>query len=269
MRVYGARKTSPGAISAELAGSARRTRVIREMRGKGQPLAIQESSACALRIALISNNPALRSGLRMILTESASVSEITEVAVSAQAVDTVVREKPQVVVVDLRLVDTDSSALIRALRAAAADSRILVLSGLHDETLTREALAAGAEGVVLTIQPAAVLFAVIESLCGDVPRSMGPRPAQPATGVISDTPSTRTTDLKRVGFIESLTSREREVIRSLAKGFTNMEIADWLCISETTVRHHFTAIFSKLHVSNRQQLLIAAHRQGLVEFGTS
>jgi LuxR family maltose regulon positive regulatory protein len=72
----------------------------------------------------------------------------------------------------------------------------------------------------------------------------------------------------RMGFIESLTSREREVIQSLAKGFTNMQIADRLFISETTVRHHFTAIFSKLHVSNRQQLLIAAHRQGLVEFGT-
>jgi len=231
--------------------------------------AIQESSSRALTIVLISNNPVLRRGLHIILKESPFVSEIAEVAVSSQAVDTVVREKPQVVVVDLKLVDADPSALIRALRAAAADSHILVLSGLHDETLTREALAAGAEGVVLTIQPAAVLFAVIESLCGDVPRSMGPRPAQPATGLISDTPSIRTTDLKRVGFIESLTSREREVIQSLAKGFTNIEIADRLCISETTVRHHFTAIFSKLHVSNRQQLLIAAHRQGLVEFGTS
>jgi DNA-binding NarL/FixJ family response regulator len=205
----------------------------------------------------------------MILNESPRVSEIAEVAVSSQAVEIVVREKPQVVVVDLKLVDADTSALIRALRTAAADSRILVLSGLNDETLTREALAAGAEGVVFTIQPAAVLFAVIESLCGGVPRSMGPRPAQSAIGLISHRPSPRSNDLKRVGFIESLTSREREVIQSLAKGFTNMEIADRLCISETTVRHHFTAIFSKLHVSNRQQLLIAAHRQGLVEFGTS
>jgi DNA-binding NarL/FixJ family response regulator len=269
MRVYGARKTSPGALSAELAGSATEACIMRRMRGKEKRMAIHDSSACALGIALISNNPALRSGLHMILKECPSASEITEIALSSQAVDIVVRKKPLIVIVDLKLVDADPSALIRSLREAAASSRILVLSGLHDETLTREALAAGAEGVVLTIQPAAVLFAVIESLCGDVPRSMGPRPAQPAAGVISDRPSARTTDLKRVGFIESLTSREREVIQSLAKGFTNMEIAGRLCISETTVRHHFTAIFSKLHVSNRQQLLIAAHRQGLVEFGTS
>jgi DNA-binding NarL/FixJ family response regulator len=231
--------------------------------------AIQESSACALRIVLISNNPVLRRGLHMILEESPTVSEIAEVAVSSQAVEIVLHEKPQVVIVDLKLVDVDSSALIRALRAAAADSHILVLSGLDDHSLIREALTAGAEGVIFTIQPAAVLFAAIESLCGGLPRSMSTRPAQSTPALISYRPSARSNDLKRVGFIERLTSREREVIQSLAKGFTNMEIADRLCISETTVRHHFTAIFSKLHVSNRQQLLIAAHRQGLVEFGTS
>lgn len=229
----------------------------------------QESSTGALRIALISNNPLLRRGLHMILKESPFVSEIAEVAVSSQAVGIVVRENPQIVVVDLKLVDADTSALIRAVRAAAAEVHILVLSGLNDETLTRGALAAGAEGVVFTMQPAAVLFAAIDSLCGDIPRSMAPGPARSAAGLISSRPSAGSNDPKRLGFIESLTSREQEVLQSLAKGFTNVEIADRLCISETTVRHHFTAIFSKLHVSNRQQLLIAAHRQGLVEFGTS
>ena len=230
--------------------------------------ASQESSVCMLRIALISNNPVLRRGLHLTLKESPFVSEVTEIAVGAQAVEIVVREKPQVIVVDLELADADTSALIRALRAAAADLHILVLSGLNHGTLTREALAAGAEGVVLTLQPPAVLFAAIASLFDGVPRSMDPRPAQSATGLISDRPWAGSNDQPRSGFIESLTSREREVIQSLAKGFNNTEIADRLCISETTVRHHFTAIFSKLHVSNRQQLLIAAHRQGLVEFGT-
>ncbi len=230
--------------------------------------AIQESSACLFRIALISNNPVLRRGLHLTLKESPLVSEITEVAVGSQAVEIVVREQPQVILVDLKLADTNTSELIRAMRAAATDSHILVLSALSDETLTREALAAGAEGVVLTIQPPAVLFAAIESLCGSVPRPMDSQPAQFATGLTGGRPSARSNEQRRVGFIESLTTRERQVIQSLAKGFSNMEIADKLCISETTVRHHFTAIFSKLHVANRQQLLIAAHQQGLVEFGT-
>jgi DNA-binding NarL/FixJ family response regulator len=231
--------------------------------------AIQESSACLFRIALISNSPVLRRGLHLTLKESPLVSEITEVAVGSQAVEIVVREQPQIILVDLKLADTNTSELIRAMRAAATDSHILVLSALSDERLTREALAAGAEGVVLTIQPPAVLFAAIESLCGSVPRPMDSQPAQFATGLTGGRPSARSNEQRQVGFIESLTTREREVIQSLAKGFSNMEIADKLCISETTVRHHFTAIFSKLHVANRQQLLITAHRQGLVEFGTS
>lgn len=238
------------------------------MKCKMKQSAIQESSAGLFRIALISNNPVLRRGLHLTLKESPLVTEITEVAVGSQAVEIVVREQPQVILVDLKLADTNTSELIRAMRAAATDSHILVLSALSDETLTREALAAGAEGVVLTIQPPAVLFAAIESLCGSVPRPMDSQPAQFATGLTGGRPSARSNEQRRVGFIESLTAREREVIQSLAKGFSNMEIADKLCISETTVRHHFTAIFSKLHVANRQQLLIAAHQQGLVEFGT-
>lgn len=233
------------------------------------PLPIQESSAHSHSIALISNSPVMRMGLRMILkTHPFVATTINEVSSSSTAMDTIVREKPQVVIVDLELSDGDPLALIRVLRSAAADSYILVLSGLSSETLTRGALSAGAEGVVLTIQPPAVLFAAIESLCGCAPTPMASRPAQSATGLISDRPSARIMDLTRTGFIESLTSREREIIHSLAKGFKNKEIADRLCISETTVRHHFTVIFSKLHVSNRQQLLITAHQQGLVEFGT-
>ena len=232
------------------------------------PWPIQESSTRVLRIALISSNPVMRMGLRMILNTPPFVATITDVSLGAHAVDSVVQEKPQVIIVDLELADADPVALIRELHAAAVESHILVLSGLSDEQLTRGALSAGAEGVVLTIQPPAVLFAAIDSLCGFALRPMDSRPAQSVTGLNSDRPSARSNDRTRTGFVESLTSREREVIHSLAKGFKNKEIADRLCISQTTVRHHFTAIFSKLQVSNRQQLLITAHQQGLVEFGT-
>ena len=228
--------------------------------------AIQESSACLFRIALISNNPVLRRGLHLTLKESPLVSEITEVAVGSQAVEIVVREQPQVILVDLKLADTNTSELIRAMRAAATDSHILVLSALSDETLTREALAAGAEGVVLTIQPPAVLFAAIESLRGFAPRPVDHRPAQSAIGLIDNRSSVRSDDRTRAGFKESLTSRELEIVHSLARGFKNKQIADSLNIKEATVRRHFTQIFGKMHVSSRQQLLIAAHQQGLIEF---
>lgn len=68
-------------------------------------------------------------------------------------------------------------------------------------------------------------------------------------------------------FNESLTSRELEIVHSLARGFKNKQIAHMLNIKEATVRRHFTVIFSKMQVSGRQQLLIAAHQQGFIEFG--
>ena len=228
---------------------------------------VQESNRPCLRIALISDNHALRMGLRMTLKVHPFMTIITDdVSAGANAVDIVVRDKPQVIIIDLELSDADPLALIRGLRSAAAYSHILVLSGLDDAKLTREALAAGAEGVVLTIQPPAVLFAAIESLRGFAPRPVDHRPAQSAIGLIDDRSSVRSDDRTRAGFKESLTSRELEIVHSLARGFKNKQIADSLNIKEATVRRHFTQIFGKMHVSSRQQLLIAAHQQGLIEF---
>ncbi len=228
---------------------------------------IQESNTRFLRIALISSNAVMRMGLHMILKTHPFASEVDDVLLGANAVEIIVRKKPHVIIVDLELADADTSELIRKLRAASEDSYILVLSGLDDAKLTRDALAAGAEGVVLTIQPPAVLFAAIESLCGLAPRPMDHRPAQSAIGLIGGRSSAGGNDRTRAELNGSLTSRELEIIHSLARGFKNKQIADRLSIKEATVRRHFTVIFSKMQVSSRQQLLIAAHQQGLIEFG--
>jgi DNA-binding NarL/FixJ family response regulator len=229
---------------------------------------VQESSRPCLRIALISDNHALRMGLKMTLKVHPFMTIITDdVSAGTNAVDIVVRDNPQVIIIDLELSDADPLTLIRGLRSAAADSHILVLSGLDDAKLTREALAAGAEGVMLTIQPPAVLFAAIESLPGFVPCPMGDRPAQSADNLMGDRPSSKSYEPTRQGLIESLTPREWEIIRLIAKGFKNKEISGRLCIAETTVRHHLTSIYSKLHVSTRQKLLIMAHQRGFLELG--
>jgi DNA-binding NarL/FixJ family response regulator len=228
----------------------------------------QESNTRFLSIALISSNAVMRMGLHMILKTHPFASEVDDVLLGANAVEIVARTKPQFVIVDLELADADTSDLIRKLRAAAEDSPILVLSGLDDAKLTREALAAGAEGVVLTIQPPAVLFAAIESVCGLAPRPTDHRPAQSAISPIGNRSSARNNNNRtRAGLNESLTSRELEIVHSLARVFKNKQIADRLSIKEATVRRHFTVIFGKMQVSSRQQLLIAAHQQGLIEFG--
>jgi DNA-binding NarL/FixJ family response regulator len=233
------------------------------------PVPIQESSTRFLRIALISNNPVMRIGLQMVLKDYPFVAEIDVISLGATAVDTVVQRKPQVSIIDLELSDADPMTLIREMRSAAADSHILVLGRLGDEKLSREALASGAEGIVLNVQPPAVLFAAIESLCGFVPKPAVSLSGQPANGLLGSKSAGGSIDVSRKGFIESLTARECDIVHALAKGLKNKEIADKLCISETTVRHHLTQIFSKVNVTSRQQLLIVAHRRGMVQLAAS
>ena len=229
------------------------------------PLLGLESSSQFLCIGLITNNHVFRMGLHMILGADPLISKTIDIPVGPHAMDIVVREKPRVIIIDLGLSDADPVTVIRELRVASIDSRILVLSGLNDSKSIAHALSAGADGVVLHIQPTVVLIAAIESLSGFAPRPLGDRSAQSADCLIREIPSAGSKDRVCSRSIESLTTREREVIVLIARGFRNKSIADRLCISDTTVRHHLTAIYSKLHVASRQQLLIMAHKQGLDE----
>jgi DNA-binding NarL/FixJ family response regulator len=230
-----------------------------------QPLINQEPSSRFLCVGLITGNHVIRTGLHMILGTDPLISKIVDIPVGVQARAIVVREKPQVIIVDLELSDADPTAVIRELRMASTDTRILVLSGLNDSKSTVDALSAGAEGVVLNVQPPAVLIAAIVSLSGFALGSMGDRSAQSADCLNRDMPSAGSKDHKPPASIENLTTREREIIVLIAKGLRNKGIADRLCVSDTTVRHHLTSIYSKLQVSSRQQLLIVAHKQGLDE----
>ena len=193
---------------------------------------------------IVSSNHMTRAGLRMILAAHPDILLIGELIRGSDAVEVVSQEKPDVIVMDLDLPGGDVSTLIRKFRAAAKDTHILILCGLNDEHLTREALCSGAAGVVLKIQPAAVIFAAIEGLYHKVPEAIS-----------SFEPKA----------LSNVTSRERQVIALIGEGLRNKDVAERLFISETTVRHHLTSIFNKLGVSSRQKLLIVAHQSGLAK----
>ena len=179
-------------------------------------------------------------------------------------------QHPDVVLVDVDICD-DAEGFIRELQQASNKSRIVVLSGLENEDLTRKALSAGAAGVILKIQPPVVLVALMDSLCAENPCPMKTsegRGAFQSMPTIDEKPMSFVNEKRRDETskkIESLTMREREIISLIAMGMRNKDIADRLCISETTVRHHLTNIFGKLDVSDRQKLLILAHHYDLVD----
>lgn len=160
----------------------------------------------------------------------------------------------------------DILGLVRKVKASLSTIRIIALHGIEDSRGGLDALSSGIDGMVLTTQPGVVLLAVIEYLCR--------RPAIAARCLPCDTSawerSGSTSGLEDPmpippDWSEDLTKRERDIIALIGEGLSNKDIACRLSICSTTVRHHLTSIFGKLDVHSRQQLLIRAHKYGLVK----
>lgn len=223
-----------------------------------------KDSGQSIRILIVSDNHMIRAGVRMILETQATSYAIAEAMTAHAAIEAAKEAQADVLLIDLDLSGVDIVDLIQRLKTSAPNPLILILSNLGDDELARKALHSGAAGVVLKVQPPAVLNAAIESLCGIAPKRRELPLARPTSLPLNGFPgeSAKHQDVSR---ISSLTGREREIIRLIGKGHKNKDIAGQLGISEITVRHHLSNIFSKLEVLDRQKLLIFAHRNRLVE----
>jgi DNA-binding NarL/FixJ family response regulator len=222
----------------------------------------------AVRVALISGNYLARVGLRQLLENEVRITLVGESYGGIHACGLLQKYRPDWLVIDLES-ESNIVEAVSSYNQIAPQTRMLLLSGWSEIDRAREALGAGAEGMVLKCQPPSVLVAMISGETGGAAASTG----MTTTGVIlkevlgkeaakrDPEQGARGTDL--------LTSRERAVVRLVGQGLSNRDIADTLSISETTVRHHLTSIFDKMGVSNRQKLLIRAHQDGLVELTAS
>jgi two-component system, NarL family, nitrate/nitrite response regulator NarL len=210
------------------------------------------------RILLIDDHPVIRKGLRALLGEYPEFEVVGEAGSRSEALALVASERPNLALLDLDLGSTTSLDFLSELLAAGGGMQVLVLTGVRDKDLHRQALQLGAMGIVLKDHAAEILIEAIQKVSGGevwLDRSM-------LVALLGSTHRANT-DPERVK-INMLTEREREIIRLLAEGLRNKQIGERLFISEITVRHHLTSIFNKLAVSDRVELLIYAYRNGIV-----
>ncbi|MCS6289080.1 MAG: response regulator transcription factor [Nitrospira sp.] len=226
---------------------------------------LEESRAC-ITVAIVSANQLVRIGLHSVLRARQHIQLVGIAASAREAEEVVTQHQPQVLLIEWRD-GCETLKLVQTIKASAPSTQLIALSGVNDGMHIQAALSAGIHGFVLNIQPPAVLVATIEHV------------ARGATGMgmaeSSRTGHTFSPRAKGIGHVvfssragaglEELTKREREIITLIGEGLSNKAIADRLCISSTTVRHHLTSIFDKLGVTTRQKLLICAYRRGLVE----
>ncbi len=223
-----------------------------------------------VRVTLVSGNRLARVGLRRLLETNLGILLVGESYGGIHACGLLQQEHPDCVIVDLES-EMNITEAVESYKQIAPNAKILLLSGWNDVDRARQALGIGAEGIILKCQPPSVLMAMIEGRTEELAVEMIAPAAQaqaPATGTEGKNPVKRVpVELGRG--TGQLTDRERAVVRLVGQGLSNRDIADRLCISETTVRHHLTSIFDKMGVSNRQKLLIRAHQDGLVELTAS
>lgn len=226
---------------------------------------IEEGRATTI-VAIVSSNYLLRLGLQRIVENEKWIRLIGQSAHWATIDDILTHEQPHIVILDTEI-EVAVPDLIRKIKAGASGIKIILLAGIDESENTRQAFTCGADGLVLKIQPSPVLIATIEYLAHATNTVMLPI-EHGAPRVKMDRNPAVSVSLARTPALpkwpDGLTEREREVVRLISEGLSNKDIADRLCISSITVRHHLTNIFDKLGVSNRQKLLIRAHQHGLV-----
>jgi two-component system, NarL family, nitrate/nitrite response regulator NarL len=213
-----------------------------------------------IRILIVDDHAILRAGLRMLIDQNPAMKVIGVAGNGREALALAASEQPDLIILDILLGDEDGLTLLPDLRDAATNARVLVLTGLRSSESQRRAILAGAMGVVLKEHAAEVLIKAINKVHqGEVwlDRSL-------MGSVLDQMTQAQEIDPEK-GKIASLTDREREVIALIAEGLKNKQIGQRLFISETTVTHHLSSIFSKLGVTDRLELIIYAFRYRLAQ----
>jgi two-component system, NarL family, response regulator LiaR len=207
----------------------------------------------SIRILLVDDHPIVRNGVRAVLEAESDVEVVGEAETGTSAVNLAQRLRPDVVVTDLLLPDIDGVAVTQQIRADLAQTQVVILTSADGESSSvGHAVHAGAIGYVLKSANLAELVQTIrEAAAGQVHLSAGA-----AARLIEEMRSPRAQLV--------LTEREREVLRGLAMGRTNKEIARSLDIALTTVKSHVRAILDKLGVDSRTQAALYAVRSQIL-----
>ncbi|RME84742.1 MAG: DNA-binding response regulator [Caldilineae bacterium] len=215
----------------------------------------------AIRLLIVDDQRLMRDGLRILLELEEDLEVVGEAANGREALEVYEQVRPDVVLMDIRMPEMDGVEATRRLRASWPDARVIILTTFDDDEYVFEGLRAGALGYLLKAVSGEELAQAIRTVA--------------AGGALIDPSVTRkvVAEFARMGhrartapaeLAEPLSEREEEILRLIAEGCTNREIAQRLFLAEGTVKNYVSAILAKIGARDRTQAVVRAQELGLL-----
>jgi DNA-binding NarL/FixJ family response regulator len=213
----------------------------------------------SIRVLIADDQEMVRTGFRLILSAESDIEVVADARDGQDAVTAAHRLKPDVALMDIRMPVLDGLAATTRIRQdPGCPTRVVILTTFDDDAYLYEALAAGASGFLLKDAPADALVSAIRVVAAGEAML-----APTVTRRVIEQFSRQRARPADIDAVDSLSAREREVLRLMADGLSNSEIATALFVGEATVKTHVARILQKLGARDRVQAVIAAYRSGL------
>lgn len=216
-----------------------------------------------IRVLVADDVMILRQGLKAVLEQDEELEVVALAENGKEAFEKCRVYQPQVVLMDMRMPEYDGAYGIHAIKEQFPDIRVLVLTTFDDEETIDKAVESGADGYILKEMEDAKVLAAVKGIHagmsvfgGDIYRTMRTRMEEQGRG-------TGKNREKEEGELVSLTDRERDMIRLVAQGYDNKEIAAELFLAEGTVRNQISRLLDKLSLKDRTQMAVYAVKNGL------
>lgn len=208
-----------------------------------------------IRVLIADDHPVVRAGLRDMLSAQPDFDVIAEAVNGAEAVTLTIRLQPHVVLMDLRMPEMDGVTAIARIKAQHQEVQILVLTTYDSDSDILPAVEVGATGYLLKDAPREELFQAIRAAAQGKP-------------ILTSSIAARLMERMRSPTVEALTTREIDVLKLVARGANNKQIASQLYITEATVKSHLIRIYGKLGVEDRTAAVTKALEQRILRLGS-
>ncbi|MFM2183984.1 MAG: hypothetical protein RJB61_2278 [Actinomycetota bacterium] len=207
----------------------------------------------------------MRAGLRMIIDQAPDLAVVGEAATGEQALSALRATRARIALVEVGLPGMSGIDLLRSVADSDLPTAVVMLTTYDHDELVRESFRAGARGYLMkTAPPSMVLDAIRTAAAPDGGSMLSPEITQ---RLVDDTMRAPAPTQTGAHDLSTLTESELHVLRHVARGMSNREVADRLMVSETTVKSHMSAVLRKLGLRDRVQCVIAAYETGLVTPG--